>query len=285
MILIADSGSTKTSWCLLNPPGKDFHFSTQGYNPYYMDAGTIIASIMQSLPLEVFTERIRVVHFYGAGCSQEKAFIVEKALTSVFPNATISVKIDLLAAAKSVLGNKAGFVGILGTGTNSCMYDGKDIEHVVDSLGFMLGDEGSGAYIGKQLLVGYARGFLPDDLKEKFYETYRLAPENVVDRVYNCELPNTYCANFCIFVGDNISHPFISNLVRSAFADFFEGIVSNYANYRDYEFNCVGSIAHSFLPQLKEVAAQYGMKIGNIVRNPLDGLINYHRKTISFERV
>lgn len=276
MILVADSGSTKTSWCLKSADKEDIFFNTQGYNPYYLSSSDISESINSSLPKDINKELITEVNFYGAGCSEEKAWIVDDAIKTVFSNATVNIHIDLLAAARSVLGKNAGFVGILGTGTNSCLYNGEKITHIVNSLGFMMGDEGSGGYLGKQLLIAYSRGILPEDLQKSFYETYQLTDDDILNEVYSSKMPNTFCASFCIFISEHIKHPFIVEMVESSFRDFFENIVKHYPNYQNYSFNCVGSIAHNFLPMLTSVADEFNMKIGNIIRNPLDGLAKYH---------
>ncbi|MFC5285111.1 N-acetylglucosamine kinase [Pedobacter alpinus] len=277
MILLADSGSTKTSWCLKSINNTDFHFATEGYNPYYLDSSYIANSIKAGLPNEIKPELITEVNFYGAGCSEDKGFIIKDALKDTFKNAVSYVDIDLLAAARSVLGNTAGFVGILGTGTNSCLYNGKKITHIVNSLGFLMGDEGSGGYLGKKLLTAYSRAYLPESLVLDFFENYHLTANDIVNEVYATKMPNTYCASFCPFISKHITHPFIDEMVKSSFRDFFTNIVNYYPNYKDETFNCVGSIAHNFLPQLNAVANEFEMKIGNIIRNPMDGLIEYHR--------
>lgn len=276
MILLADSGSTKTSWCLTNSGNADFHFSTKGYNPYYLDSDYISESVKESLPKEINADLITEVNFYGAGCSSEKSHIVESALKNTFVNAIVNVEIDLLAAARSVLGRNEGFVGILGTGTNSCLYDGNRITDIVDSLGFMMGDEGSGAYLGKKLLIAYSRGFLPADLTSSFFNIYKLTADDILNEVYASKMPNTFCASFCIFINGHISHPFIIDLIKSSFRDFFKNIVLHYPNYQNFSFNCVGSIAYNFLSILKDVASEFNMKIGKIIRNPIEGLIHYH---------
>lgn len=276
MILLADSGSTKTSWCLKSKDNVDFHFTTEGYNPYYLDSAHIAKSIKNSLPKEVEPALITEVNFYGAGCSEDKASIVKDAIKSAFPNALSYVDIDLLAAARSVLGNTPGFVGILGTGTNSCLYNGHKITHIVNSLGFMMGDEGSGGYLGKELLIAYSRAYLPQSLAQDFFEMYRLTADDILNEVYASKMPNTFCASFCPFISKHIEHPFIEEMVKSSFRDFFRRIVSYYPNYKNETFNCVGSIAHNFLPQLTIVANEFEMEIGNIISNPMDGLVKFH---------
>lgn len=277
MILVADSGSTKTSWCLIEKDKENLLFATEGFNPYYVDEAYIINSLLSNLPKDIEKDKVLEIYFYGAGCSTDKSVIVKNALSEVFPQANnVFVASDLLAAARSVLGDSKGFVAILGTGTNSCLFDGEKITHQVDSLGFILGDEGSGAYLGKKLLIAYNRGFLPEDLRKLFWENYKITGDEVIDNIYTKILPNRFSAGFSKFVGENIAHPFINNLVKSSFRDFFQNIVAYYPDFSTYSFNCVGSVAFNYLPQLKEVAAEFNMPIGNIVRNPVEGLLKYH---------
>ena len=277
MILVADSGTTKTSWCLIEKNSDHIHFSTEGFNPYYVGSEYITNSILSNLPAGIECEKITEIYFYGAGCSADKIPIVEKALKDVFLNlTTVAVESDLLAAARSVLGHNKGFVAILGTGTNSCLYNGDKITYQVDSLGFILGDEGSGAYLGKKILIAYTRDFLPADLKKLFREKFKLSDADIINNIYTKPLPNRFSAGFSKFVGENISHPFIVNLVKNAFRDFFNNIVAYYPDYSNYSLNCVGSVAFNFLPQLQDVAKEFNMPIGNIIRNPIEGLLKYH---------
>ena len=277
MVLVADSGSTKTSWCLIEKNKDNIHFSTEGFNPYYVNSDYISNAILSNLPANVDRLKVSEVHFYGAGCSPDKKHIVENALSAVFEQVKIiCVESDLLAAARSVLGSQEGFVAILGTGTNSCLYNGEKITHQVDSLGFILGDEGSGAYLGKKVLIAYTRDFLPEDLKKLFWEKYQLSEADIINNIYSKPLPNRFSAGFSQFVGENIAHPFMAKLVKDAFRDFFNNIITYYPDFSNYSLNCVGSVAHNFLPYLEEVAKEYSMPIGNIIRNPIEGLLKYH---------
>ncbi|GAA4311475.1 ATPase [Mucilaginibacter gynuensis] len=276
MKLIADSGSTKTSWCLINNNQPEIYFDTEGFNPYYVDSEYIRACIIEKLPAVIAAKNIAEIHFYGAGCSGDKNHIVSTALKSVFPAAAITVDHDLLAAARAVLGRSAGFVAILGTGMASCIYNGENITHQIDSLGFILGDEGSGAYIGKKLLIDYGRDRMPKDLKTEFFETYKLSPDDIINEVYTKPMPNRFCAGFCRFIILHIQHPYISALVKSAFADCFNNLISLYPAYKTYTLNCVGSIGYKFSDLLSTVAAGYGMRTGNIIKTPIEGLVKYH---------
>ncbi len=278
MIIVADSGSTKTSWAVLRNVEEPQMFSTEGYNPYYMDADYIQKSITTNFSHHLEVNKVEHIYFYGAGCAGGKDQIVKNALTSIFPKANIVVESDLLAAAKSVLGNKDGFISILGTGTNTGIYSNGKIINQVNSLGFWLGDEGSGAYLGKKLLSQFARRAMPIELMDAFESEYSLTPDVVVPRFYDAELQNRYSAKFTLFLHKHIEHSFIKKLVRSAFVDFFENIVSLYPNYRSYSLNSIGSIGIIFSDLLKEVAYTYGMNVGKINKNPIEGLIAYHQQ-------
>ncbi|RTQ52138.1 N-acetylglucosamine kinase [Hymenobacter gummosus] len=279
MILIADGGSTKTSWCQLDlaDPQQRVHFNTEGYNPYFIDTAGIVASLDQSLPDTLNRQAVREVSYYGAGCStQQNVAIVEKAMRQVFPLANVFVGHDLLASARALLGNKPGFAAILGTGTNSAIYDGKDITHNIDSLGYFLGDEGSGSWIGKRLLRDYMRGLLPDGLQEAFRQQYGLDNEQIFDRVYNQPLPNRFLASFSKFAYDHNNVSYCRDIVVDGFEAFFKNLVIQYPGYQNYSFNCVGSVGYNFRDALAQVARAHGMEVGKIIRSPIDSLVDYH---------
>lgn len=280
MILIADGGSTKTSWCLIDENGKKILFNTEGYNPYFSDSEYIITSLRKNMPSDLPIAKIKEVYYYGAGVhSDEKANIVKKAMETIFTAAEVKIGHDLLAAARALLGNQRGFAAILGTGTNTCIYDGEYIEFNIDSLAYILGDEGSGCYIGKKLLSDYVRGYMPKNVRDNFWETFKLSPEDILNAVYTQPLPNRFCASFSKFVYDiTVNIEYSRNLVRTSFEDFFKNLVSHYPNYQDYEFNCIGSVAYNFRNVLEEVAVEYGMKVGKIIRSPIDHLVDYHIK-------
>ncbi len=278
MILIADGGSTKTNWCLLNQDGEKTLFNTEGYNPYFSDTKYIINSMKKSLPTDLPTEKIKEVNYYGAGVhNEEKAQIIVDAMKVIFPNAEVNVGHDLLAAARALLKNDAGFAAILGTGTNTCIYDGNDIVEHIDSLAYMLGDEGSGCHIGKKLLSDYLRGYMPEDVREVFWNTFKLTESEILDNIYTKPLPNRFCASFSKFVGEiEVNKEYTTNLVRTSFNEFFKNLVSHYPNYQSYTFNCIGSVAHGFKDILEEVANKYGMQMGKIVKSPIDDLVDFH---------
>jgi glucosamine kinase len=279
MILIADGGSTKTSWCLIEDSGKKIMFNTEGYNPYFSDTEYIIESMHKNMPVDLPIDKINEVHYYGAGVhNDEKAAVVESAMKVIFNKAKIHVDHDLMAAARALLGDKRGFAAILGTGTNTCIYDGEGLEMSIDSLAYILGDEGSGCYIGKKLLSDYVRGYMPKNVRDSFWDTFRLAPDDILEAIYKKPLPNRFCASFSKFVYDiTVNIEYSRNLVKTSFKDFFENLVSHYPNYQDYEFNCIGSVAYNFRNVLEETALEYGMKMGKILRSPIDDLVLYHQ--------
>jgi len=279
MILIADGGSTKTSWCLIEDSGKKIMFNTEGYNPYFSDTEYIIESMRKNMPVDLPIDKIKNVHYYGAGVhNDEKAEVVENAMKVIFIKAKIHVDHDLMAAARALLGDKRGFAAILGTGTNTCIYDGEGLEMNIDSLAYILGDEGSGCYIGKKLLSDYVRGFMPKNVRDSFWETFKLTPDDILEAIYKKPLPNRFCASFSKFVYDiTVNIEYSRNLVKTSFKDFFENLVSHYPNYKDYEFNCIGSVAYNFRNVLEETALEYGMKMGKILRSPIDDLVLYHQ--------
>lgn len=278
MIIIADGGSTKTNWCLLDDSNKKIYFNTEGYNPYFVDSEYIVNSLKKGLPHDLPFDKITEVNYYGAGVhNEDKAQIVEVAMSKVFPNSKVEIGHDLLAAARALLGDKPGFAAILGTGTNTCIYDGDVITHHIDSAAYILGDEGSGSYIGKKLLTDFIRGLMPENVAKSFFETYKLTPDEVMDNVYTKPLANRFCASFSKFVYDNnVNIEYTRAIVEDAFEAFFKNLVSNYPDYQKFTFNCIGSVGYNFRNVLEHKANQYGMQVGKILRSPIDDLVTFH---------
>ncbi|MBD1426402.1 N-acetylglucosamine kinase [Sphingobacterium arenae] len=278
MIIIADGGSTKTNWCLLDDSNKKIYFNTEGYNPYFVDSEYIVNSLKKGLPSDLPFDKITEVNYYGAGVhNEEKAKIVEMAMQKVFPNAKVEIGHDLLAAARALLADQPGFAAILGTGTNTCVYDGEKITHNIDSAAYILGDEGSGSYIGKKLLTDFIRGLMPEAVEKLFFETYKLTPDEIMDNVYTKPLANRFCASFSKFVYDNnVNMEYTRGIVEEAFDTFFKNLVSKYPDYQTHTFNCIGSVAYNFRNVLEETAKRYGMEVGKIIRSPIDDLVVYH---------
>ena len=280
MILIADGGSTKCNWCQLDEAQNRAYFNTEGYNPDFMDTAAIVASLTRNLPDTLPRDQVREVHFYGAGVSSaQKAEVIAAALRQLFSRAKVTVTEDLLAAARALLGRQPGFAAILGTGTNSCLYDGEKITYNVDSLGYFLGDEGSGSFFGKRLLRDYLRGLLPDGLQEIFKETYSLGSRNdILNQLYNQPLPNRYLASFAKFAYDYNNVSYCRDIVLEGFEAFFHNLVLHYPRYQEYTFNCVGSVGYNFRDVLTQVARGHGMEVGKIIRSPIDDLVTFHEE-------
>ena len=282
MILIADGGSTKTSWCLIDNNDRTITFETEGYHPFFITEEYMAKSLSDKLPKEVeeFSSQVKEICIYsaGGGYSKEADNILVRGVGRLFPNAVTTIETDLLASARALLGKEKGVAAILGTGSNSCLYDGENIIANIESLGFLLGDEGSGAYMGKRLIGDFIRGHMPTVVRDAFREQYKLSSQELIDKVYNDPTPNRYCASFTRFLtGDQAGHEYVDMVIGDCFNDFFKNIIVYYPNYSDRLFNCVGSIGWIFKDKLTEVAAEYGMSTGKIIRSPMEDLIEFHK--------
>lgn len=280
MILIADSGSTKTEWVLLEQQRVVAELYTQGINPYFQSVEQIAAVITEELlPQLPITNAplITNVFYYGAGCSSAaKCDMVREPLKQSFAHANIEVDHDLLAAARAACGTNKGIAAILGTGSNSCLFDGKNIVANQPSLGFILGDEGSGGHIGKELLKQFVYSELPADLYELFIREYMLNKEIILDNIYSKPMPNRYAASFTRFAGKHIGHPHVQQLVMDVFTEFFKRHISSYPDYTSYPLSAVGSVAHIFNAQLQAVAKRFNITLQQTIQKPMEGLIHYH---------
>jgi N-acetylglucosamine kinase-like BadF-type ATPase len=217
------------------------------------------------------------VFYYGAGCSTPaKCGLVEDVLREVFDRADFEIHHDLLGAARALFNRQEGIACILGTGSNSCLFDGKNILENVTSLGYLFGDEGSGAYLGKLFLTEYLRNRLPEDIRQAFDKQYGFTLENILDSVYNKPHPNRFLASFSIFLGNHRNDPFVINLIRQNFRDFFRDQVTHYTGYREKQIGVVGSVGYHFRDIFGEIAAEYGLKVGKVIQSPIEGLTDYH---------
>lgn len=279
MKLIADSGSTKTDWVLVNEGEWVLQHHTQGYNPFFFDEDYIYKSLSENLVPALPPDKMDEIYFYGAGCSStDKCDIVKAALERAFPQTQVYVSHDLLASARALLGDSEGFAAILGTGANTCLYDGQKVILNIDSLGYMLGDEGSGCYIGKKIVRDYMRKLMPQHLWDDFYHTYQLDNAAIYDTMFNKPSPNRFLASFARFAHKHQNQEYIREIVRESFQDFYRNLVSQYPNYRNYTLNCVGSIGFIFKDILLDLADDYGMKPGKIIQSPIHDLVDYHIK-------
>ena len=279
MILIADGGSTKTDWRLIKEGREYKQVQTPGFNPYLVGSDEIEAILWKELQPYIDNTAVSNVYYYGAGCSTPvKNMIVETAFEKIFPNARIYVSHDLLAAAHALCGDKEGIAAILGTGSNSCYYDGKDIKDGIFSLGYFFGDEGSGAYLGKQLLTAYLHKELPEEIETRFKEEYSMSLENILDAVYTKPAPSRFLASFSRFINNNLDHPYIKNMVSVAFRLFYKYQVCCYPRHKDVPVHFVGSVAYHYKDILTEIGLEFGIKTGKFIKAPIDGLVEYHKE-------
>jgi len=279
MILIADSGTTKTDWCLIGDREALEKVVTSGINPFYQDAENI-STILQKEFTSI--KKFKAIYFYGTGCiNQEKKDIVKKGLLQVFEAEEIFIGSDLLAAAHSLCQDQPGFACILGTGSNSCYYNGSEIVSNVSPLGFILGDEGSGAVLGKKLVGDILKKQLPQILINDFFETYHTTTAEILENVYKKPFPSRYLAGYTTFLSKNINHPEIENIVIVGFREF---VTRNLLQYRGIErthIHFTGSIAFHFEVQLRKTIEEQHLILGNIERAPMNGLIKYHNNKVS----
>lgn len=275
MLLIADSGSTKVDWRALCSDGAVIEVTTAGINPYFETEERIVSELQQHLLPQVGAS-VDEIHFYGAGVSPDKVPVLQNCFKKIFPKATAYAYTDLLAAARALCGHKPGIAGILGTGANSCFYDGKDIAFNVPAGGFILGDEGSGAVLGKKLLSDYLKKQMPEELSTLFTQKYGLNYGSIVESVYRKPYPNRFLASFSPFIRENITDPYIVNLLKTSFEEFFARNIIQY-DYKTYSVNLVGSIAYYYSEIIKEAASGKGIRIGKILKSPIDGLVEYHK--------
>jgi len=279
MILIADSGSTKTDWRMIDAEGKISQARCGGINPYYHDHSTILSQIESVLPQ--INGDVKKIFFYGAGCSNDANNAkVHGAISTVFPDAEIKVDHDLLAAAHALCGEEKGIACILGTGANSCLYDGENIVDNVTSLGYIMADEGGGSYIGKRLLSDYLRRNMSESVSEKMKKRFELSKEDVLKQVYLEEGGSKYLASFSKFIFQNIKEPYLYKLVYDSFSEFFEKNVMKYENHQQYKVHFTGSIAFYYSDILRQVANDKGVVVRNIIESPIAGLTLFHQKQI-----
>lgn len=275
MKIIAESSSTRTEWALVEGGDIVEHAYTDGLNPYFQSRREISHSIRLELPDAFFRRRWEHVYFYGAGCATpEKTKVIESSLIAQFKT-PVTVNSDLLGAARGILGHERGIACILGTGSNSCLYDGRDIVEHVRPLGFILGDEGSGAYLGKMFVSDCLKNIAPADLRTEFYRTVELQPDGIMDAVYTNPHPNRSLSTFSHFLADHLDDEYVYQLVYNAFMQFFTRNVSAY-DYRGNRICCVGATGCLFADVLQHVAADFGVVISSIERTSLPGLVSYH---------
>lgn len=275
MICIIDSGSTKADWTFTDGK-KKIHFNTSGMNPYFIKETEIIKLIKKVISGITFSS-VTKVYFFGAGCSgKPQKEIIERAFKKVFTKAKIFANHDILGAVLATCGDKKGISCIIGTGSNSVFFDGKKIRENNYGLGYVLGDEGAGTYLGKKLITHFLYDLLPDKLAESFDKKYKLKRDEVIARVYKNPGANTWLASFVPFLSDNIDNFWVRNTIRYGFDEFVTLFVMNYPEYKKVPVHFVGSISFQFKDLLNEVLESYNIKAGKIIQKPIDGLTEYY---------
>lgn len=278
-ILIADSGSTKCEWRLTgNRKRKSAaSFFTQGMSPYFLNAQQMHDVITNELLPQLQKEEPTEIHFYGTGNKNpENSKRTRKVLQGIFKDAEVTVDHDLLGIARATCGHEPGIACILGTGSNSCYYNGKKIVRNSPGLGYVLGDEGSGAYLGKKVIQYFLYEIFEKDLHDKFYKKYKLDASQILENVYQKPLPNRYLASFTMFLSENRGHYMIENILEDGLNDFFYNHISRYPESMKYPVHFVGSIAYYFKDVVEGLCEWYGMKVGKILKSPVEGLVEYH---------
>jgi glucosamine kinase len=277
MILIVESGSTKSDWVLVNDSQIIDTFSTVGINPYFHNEEFIRGVVDGNPGLATLKSQVHQIHFYGAGCSSEALNqVVHRGLKSLFQKAEVAVDHDLKACAYALYEGEPMIACILGTGSNSCYFDGEDVFEAVPALGFILGDEGSGSYYGKQILSGYLYHTLPADLQRDFDATYGISKDEIIDHVYRKPNANVYIASYMRFFVAHKNHPFVRERVEEGMRRFLKIHVLCFEKAQRVPVSFVGSVAHFFGDILSDVASDLGIQLGTIIRKPIDALVQHH---------
>lgn len=276
MILIADSGSTKTDWCVVGKCGILKTIKTQGINPFHQTDSDIRDVLSNELLPNLDSQYVDALYFYGSGCRPELRHVIADTVTSLLPSCKdIEINGDLLGAARALCGVNSGIACILGTGANSCLYDGRDIVLNTPPLGYILGDEGSGAVLGKCFFNLMFKGGLPDSVCEDFYNTTGLTMADIISKVYRESMPNRFLASVSPFVHKHLGCEQVNNMVVDNFRNFFKRNVLSYERL-DLPVNVVGSMAYYYQNQLAEAASKEGVLLGRILRSPIEGLVQFH---------
>jgi len=274
--LIADSGSTKAEWCVINGDKKKI-FVTQGMSPYFISGEQMQDILVKELKPNIKKIHIDEIFYYGTGCSNpHNVKMVRTVIKNVFPDAKIEIDHDLAAAAKGLCGREKGIVGILGTGSNSCYYNGKKIIKNSPGLGYILGDEGSGAYLGKKVIQYYLYDIFDDDLRSRFDARFVTNSVEILNTIYKQSLPNRYMASFAIFLAENRGHYMIENIIEDGLNDFFFYHINKYRESWTLPIHFVGSVAFGFKDVLANLCNSYQLQPGKVLKDPLQGLIEYH---------
>ena len=290
MRLIIDAGSTKMEWILMKENVVKSRFMTEGFNPNYSDRQCLeniinlvetrlIASPNNDCPVSRRDEStsLQAMHYYGTGCGNpQNCQMIKEVFQNHFPNAEIHVTHDLMAACHAVLGHEKGIACILGTGSNACVYDGEKLVDKAVSLGYLVGDEGSGMHIGKEVLRAYFYGFMPEDLRRQFEAKYHLELKDFIQHLYHEAQPSKYLASFAEFAGEFKAHPYVQGLVKGCFKAFVEAFILRFDECRSLKVGFVGSVAYYFNDALEETLADCGLTLGKVLKAPAEGLVRYY---------
>lgn len=275
--LIADSGSTKTEWCVIDGKKKT-HIYTQGLSPYFLTQEQITGILENELLGKMKKKVPDEIYFYGTGCSNPaNVKMVTRAIKTLFNDAKIEVDHDLMGAAKGLCGNEKGIACILGTGSNSCYFNGKKIVKNSPGLGYVLGDEGGGTYLGRKVIQYYLYNTFEPDLMDRFRMKYNTNASEILDAVYKKPLPNRYLAGFAGFLVENRGHYMVENIIEDSFNDFFFNHIYKYRESWSLPIHFVGSVAFGFKDVLKDMCNSYELQLGKVLKNPMEGLIKYHQ--------
>ena len=281
MILIAESGSTKTDWVLVNDQNDITMFKSMGFNPFFHSSEFIAEKIKENVEFYNASKNVERLYFYGAGCSSnEMNQIVKSGLSLVFPNSLITVDHDLLACALSTYKGEPAISCILGTGSNSCYYDGQTLREEVPAIAYILGDEGSGSYYGKKLLRDYLYNQLPSSINEDFEDQFGSSKLDIFENVYLKPHANVYLASFMKFLNRHYHHNYVIDMIQNGMNEFIKIHVCCYPEHKTVKTHFIGSISKIFEAELKSAAENNGVILGDIIQKPVDNLVNYHLKHV-----
>lgn len=279
MFIVADSGSTKTNWSIVEKDIIINSFKTRGFNPYFVNNKLITRELAIHFPDTINQNHIKNIYFYGAGCSSEQTNqIILKGCKNFFTNAQINIETDLLGAARAIFVNQQGIIAIMGTGSNTGVYNGEEISRQINSLGFALGDEGSGAHLGKLLIIDYLHDNFPKDLKTQFEKEISLRKDEIIYTIYKKPSPSRFLASFTPFIIENKKHPHLNNLIQQSIQELFEKYIFKYPDYQAYPLGFSGSVAYYLKPELNIIAKAKEINISGIVKDPLKKMVEYHIK-------
>lgn len=276
-ILIADSGATKCEWCVVEKGKLKKTLFTLGISPYFLSGQQVEELVRRDLYPEISRYKIDAIFYYGTGCKNPaNQKMILKALKRVFPDIEITVNHDLMGAARAVCLQEKGIACILGTGSNSCYFNGKRIMKNSPGLGYVLGDEGSGAYLGKKVVQYYMYNTFDEELRYRFEEKYKLSDMDILDKVYTQPLPNRFLAGFTIFLAENRGHFMVENIIEDGLNDFFFQHLCKYSESWKYPVHFVGGVAFGFRDVITQLCDSYELEQGTILQHPMEGLIRYH---------